>query len=742
MIKDLAIMLLTAGIVTVIFKRLNQPLVLGYILAGFLISPYMPWFFTVYDQAGIETWSEIGIIVLMFSLGLEFNLHKLAEVGLTGVITAFTEVAGMLLIGYIVGQALGWSVMDSVFLGGMLSMSSTTIIIKAFDELGLRKADFASLVFGTLVIEDIAGIFMMIVLSTVSVSSGISGLALAKHLGMLVLYLTVWLIAGIYLLPTLLNKAKAFMSDETLLIASLGVCFGMVLLAEALGFSSALGAFLAGSLLAGTTSAERIESLISGVKDLFGAVFFLSVGMMIEPAMIVKYIGPILLISLITVIGKLFCSSLGILFSGNSLENAVHCGCSLAQIGEFAFIIASLGLSLGAIAEYIYPIIISVSVITTLTTPFLIRSGDKIYRFTAKILPASLVSRLSGYSESGEQNFKSSSWGSYLQRYAKTGALYSVIMIGIIVIGKKLLLPLLMRLPLSGSLCTILCLAVIYFLLALFIRPMLDFNSAQYTALWLQSRRNRLPLIALSAMKVAFASVLIFIPMQSVAGISGAWIVAAVGLAVVLVSRSGWMATRYLSVEAKFLSNFNERKLQRQETSDSVEWLDEKLYVFTFQFCGSEKHLKALNWNPLYGVNVIRILHGKKQILMPSPGDRLHPGDLVTVIGEKSGIENLILGEKLSSDYDYPTLRAYTGAEDSDAELFSYALEIRKNSELSGKTIRDCGIRKNYDCMILGLQKNLLPIVSPDVNTILSPGDLVWILGTKETANRLVMDDL
>ena len=267
-------MLLTAGVVTVIFKKLNQPLVLGYILAGFLIGPYMPWFFTVADETSIKTWSEIGIIILMFSLGLEFNLHKLVKVGGTGVITAFTEVGGMLLLGYVTGQLLGWGVMDSIFLGGMLSMSSTTIIIKAFDELGVTKKNFAQLVFGTLVIEDIAGIFMMIILSTISVSQNISGGDLALKLGLLVLYLVLWLILGIYLLPTLLNKSVTFMNDETLLIVSLGICFGMVLLANALGFSSALGAFLAGSLLAGTIHAERVEHLTSGVKDLFGAVFF------------------------------------------------------------------------------------------------------------------------------------------------------------------------------------------------------------------------------------------------------------------------------------------------------------------------------------------------------------------------------------------------------------------------------------------------------------------------------------
>ena len=325
LITDLAVMLLTAGVVTILFRRFKQPLVLGYILAGFLVGPYMPYFFTVVDSVSIETWSEIGIIVLMFGLGLQFNLHKLASVGGTAVITALTEVLGMLVLGYLVGQAMGWPMMDSIFLGGMLSMSSTTIIIKAFDELGVRKEPFAELVFGTLVIEDIAGIFMMIILSTVSVSKNISGVALALQLGELVLYLALWLILGIYILPTFLQKARDFMNDETLLIVSLGICFGMVLLAEHLGFSSALGAFLAGSLLAGTIHAERVEHLTSGIKDLFGTIFFLSVGMMIDPAMIVKYALPILIITLVTIFGKLTISALGVLFSGQPLPLSAFC---------------------------------------------------------------------------------------------------------------------------------------------------------------------------------------------------------------------------------------------------------------------------------------------------------------------------------------------------------------------------------------------------------------------------------
>ena len=583
---------------------------MGYILAGFLIGPYMPFFFNVTDSASISTWSEIGIIILMFGLGLEFNLHKLVSVGGTAIITALTEVGGMLLFGYLVGQALGWGTMDSVFLGGMLSMSSTTIIIKAFDDLGVRKERFAQLVFGTLVIEDIAGIFMMIILSTISVGQGISGMALALKLGMLVLYLALWLILGIYLLPTLLNKASPLTSDETLLVVSLGLCFGMVLLADALGFSSALGAFLAGSLLAGTVHAERVEHLTGGVKDLFGAVFFISVGMMLDPAMVVKYIVPILVLTLVTIVGKLFFSSMGVLLSGQSLKNAVHCGCSLAQIGEFAFIIASLGLSLGVIADYIYPIIIAVSVITTLTTPFFIKHSDNIYAFVVKILPEKLTQKLERYTdEEQSEKEQDSDWSAFLSRYIRTVAVYGVIMAGIGIIGRYWLLPLLETALPSASASKAVTLAVIYLGMALFIRPMLDTRSPQYTVLWMKKRSFRLPLMALSGIRILLIALIAFIPLRNIAGIGSAWLLPVIVAALLLASRMGWLASAYLNVEARFLTNLNERQLQHFSDSGEYEqWLDEKLCVDSFSlpagFTGQS--LKDLGWGRRFGVNVIK----------------------------------------------------------------------------------------------------------------------------------------
>lgn len=745
LISDLAVILLTGGIVTVIFKKLNQPLVLGYILAGFLIGPYMPFFFNVTDSASISTWSEIGIIILMFGLGLEFNLHKLVSVGGTAIITALTEVGGMLLFGYLIGQALGWGTMDSVFLGGMLSMSSTTIIIKAFDDLGVQKERFAQLVFGTLVIEDIAGIFMMIILSTISVGQGISGMALALKLGMLVLYLALWLILGIYLLPTLLNKASPLMSDETLLVVSLGLCFGMVLLADALGFSSALGAFLAGSLLAGTVHAERVEHLTQGVKDLFGAVFFISVGMMLDPAMVVKYIVPILVLTLVTIVGKLFFSSMGVLLSGQSLKNAVHCGCSLAQIGEFAFIIASLGLSLGVIADYIYPIIIAVSVITTLTTPFFIKHSDNIYVFVVKLLPEKLTQKLERYTdEEQSEKEQDSDWSAFLSRYIRTVALYGVIMAGIGIIGRYWLLPLLETALPSASASKAVTLAVIYLGMALFIRPMLDTRSPQYTVLWMKKRSFRLPLMALSGIRILLIALIAFIPLRNIAGIGSAWLLPVIVAALLLASRMGWLASAYLNVEARFLTNLNERQLQHFSDSGEYEqWLDEKLCVDSFSlpagFTGQS--LKDLGWGRRFGVNVIKLVHGKRRKNMPAGNTALAAGDTIYVVGERENLRTLRLSLGLEESADAPTLREYIGSESkAEGGLYSYALHVDKGDSLDGRSIKDSGIRENYDCMILGLQRGNLPIVQPDVNMTIQDNDIVWLLGTRVMAGKVLRD--
>ena len=746
LIRDLAVILLTGGIVTVLFKKIHQPLVLGYILAGFLIGPYMPLFFDIADSESISTWSEIGIIILMFGLGLEFNLHKLVKVGGTGLITALTEVGGMLVLGYIAGQLMGWGVMDSVFLGGMLSMSSTTIIIKAFDDLGVRKEKFAELVFGTLVIEDIAGIFMMIILSTVSAGQNVSGAELALTLGSLVLYLALWLILGIYLLPTLLQKATPLMSDETLLVSSLGLCFGMVLLADALGFSSALGAFLAGSLLAGTVHAERVEHLTQGVKDLFGAVFFISVGMMIDPEIIVQYAVPIIILSLLTMVGKLIFSSLGVLMSGHALSTAVHCGCSLAQIGEFAFIIASLGLSLGVIADFIYPVIIAVSVITTLTTPMFIKNADKIYGFIARLLPDAVTEKLERYTDE-DQSTKTQNdgdWTKYLWRYARVTAFYGVIMAGISIMGRTLLLPALQRAMPGDAPARWICLGVIYLGIALFVRPMLDTRSAQFTALWVKKRGFRLPLMALAGLRVLLIAFIAFIPLQQLTGASSLWLIAVLAAAVLLCFRSDRFSSLYLRVEAQFLANLNERQLSKFSGGDEgIEWLDEQLAVDCLTASSEEdgKTLAQLGWGRRYGANVIHISRGRRQISMPSGDAALSAGDRLYIVGERDKLRALRLELDVEENADMPSLRSFiTGPDNADSGLYSYALAVEKVSSMAGRSIRSSGIREKYDCMILGLQRGNLPLAQPDVEMTIESGDIVWLLGTEKMAGKLLKE--
>ena len=747
LISDLAIMLLTGGVVTIIFKKINQPLVLGYIVAGFLIGPFMPLFFTVAEQAAIDTWSEIGIIILMFSLGLEFNLHKLTEVGGTAIVTALTEVAGMLFIGFFVGQVMGWGTMDSVFLGGMLSMSSTTIIIKSFDELGVRKESFATLVFGTLVIEDIAGIFMMIVLSTVSVSQSISGGELAVKLGLLVLYLALWLILGIYLLPTLLKKAADLMNDETLLIVSLGICFGMVLLADALGFSSALGAFLAGSLLAGTVHAERIEHLTGSVKDLFGAVFFMSVGMMLDPALVVKYIVPILIVTVVTIVGKLLMSSAGVLLSGQKLKSAVHCGCSLAQIGEFAFIIASLGQSLGVIGDYVYPIIISVSFLTTITTPFFIKSADKVYAVLVKLLPDAFVKKLDRYTdgENEAEKERDSDWAAFLKRWVKVTALYGVLMFGFTLLGRYAALPLLEKLPIGETLCKIITLVLVYGCILLFVRPMLDTRAPAYTLLWVEKKAYRLPLLGLNGLRILFVMLLLFLPLRMIAGVNSLWALPVLAAAVFVLSRLRFLDSAYFQVEARFLANLNERQLRRFEENGAVtEWLDQRLHVLCFTYpddAPDGETLMKLGWGHRYGVNAIKVIAGKKHHNMPSGAFALHRGDTVCIIGEAENLRSFRLGIGLPEGEDLPTLREFIRTEDDgENDLYSYAVPVEKGSPLAGSSIRESGLREHYDCMIVGLQRSGLPISQPDVNMRMAAGDLVWCLGSRSMAGKLVKD--
>ena len=510
LIADLALILICAGAMTLLFKRLKQPVVLGYIVAGFIASPNMPYMPSVTDLEGIHLWSEIGVIFLLFALGLEFSFRKILRMGAAPIIAACAIIMGMMLVGIFTGYAFGWSQMDCIYLGGMLAMSSTTIIFKAFDDMGLRQKRFAGLVLSVLIIEDILAIVLMVMLSTLAVSKEFEGTQMLMSILKLAFFLVLWFVVGIYLIPLLLKKTKSLMSDETLLITALALCFGMVVVASAVGFSAAFGAFIMGSIMAETVEAEKIEHLVTPVKDLFGAIFFVSVGMMVDVALIGQYIIPILCIIAAIMLGQTILSTGGFLLAGQPLKTAMQCSFSLTQIGEFAFILATLGTSLGVTSDFLYPIVVAVSVFTTFTTPYMIRLASPAYAFVAGVLPKRLQTKLeSNTSDEDETDTEAqySHWRAYLKQTALNVLIHNVICMALIALmlyfGKPYITSLLPQ-PwaniVTALLTVILCAPNLWMLMRSGSR------SDDAIALWNESRSARVKLIAFQLLRLILAA--------------------------------------------------------------------------------------------------------------------------------------------------------------------------------------------------------------------------------------------
>lgn len=440
LVSDLALILISAGVVTILFKLLKQPLVLGYIVAGFLVGPHLHIFPTVTDIAEVEVWSEIGIIFLLFALGLEFSFKKLFSVGSKAFVTALVEILSMIGVGVLLGFVMGWGVMESIFLGGMLAMSSTTIIIKAFEDMGLKKDPFVDLTMVVLIIQDIVAVVMMVLLSTAAASKQAAGKEMLMSIVKLLFFLILWFVIGIYLIPTFFRKAKKYINDETLLIISIGLCFLMVVIANNVGFSSALGAFVIGSILSETVESERIVHLTKGIKDLFGAVFFVSVGMMIDPVVLGQYWKLILSLVVITLLVKAIASSVAALIGGASLKVAIQTGFTLSQVGEFAFIIASVGVSLKVMPAHIYPVIIAASVITTFTTPYWIKMSSKVYGFLDARLSPAVKTKMDEYSLLGK-NSGGKSWKSIITFSLSRVLIFSIISFALLAVLFDYLFP-------------------------------------------------------------------------------------------------------------------------------------------------------------------------------------------------------------------------------------------------------------------------------------------------------------
>lgn len=754
LIRDLALILIVAGITTVIFKKINQPLVLGYVLAGFLTGSNFHMLPTIVDPANINIWGELGVIFIMFALGLEFSFHKIANIGGSAIVTASTIITAMIFIGYGVGNLMGWQKMDSIFLGGMIAMSSTMIILKAYEEYGLKNRKYAQLVLGTLILEDVAAIFMMIVLATIAVSKDISGFELSSEIAKMMLYLVLWLMLGIYMIPSLLKKADKYLKGETLLITALGLCLGMVVIANLMGFSSALGAFMAGSILAGTVKGEIIEEQITPIKDLFGAVFFVSVGMLVDPAMIVKYIVPIMILTLVTIFGQMTFSFIGVLLSGQSLKTAVGAGMSMVQIGEFSFIIASLGKTLGVTSDFLYPIVVSVSVITTFTTPLFIKNADNAYKFISKLLPTRTLKTLHKYtSENQTENEKDPDWKNFLHGYIPRTLITSLILLCIYLVGIQVLPGYILRYVDTETTAKVLSATIAI----IFMLPAINLMSYKcnniYLKLWLKNKANRLPLEAFKGVRILISMFFIMSAIRTVADIPGIFPAAVALIIVILTVKSDFMASKSIQIETRFIANFNQKILAQKKKESgmqgSYKWLDETLLVkeYVLKELIAQEPEKDLFFGNKLGVQIIKVIQGEKHINNPGSNVKLQNEDIIVALGKSHNLESydMILSKvaKYEESSDTVSLKDYTYRQifistDVENHLICMAVRINTDCEFYNKTIQSSGVKENYHGFIIGIERAAFHIVGPNKNTKLEDGDIIWILGTQFTADRLI----
>jgi CPA2 family monovalent cation:H+ antiporter-2 len=727
LITDLGLILAAAGVTTLLFKKINQPLVLGYILAGLLVGPHIHFFPTVTDNESIHIWAEIGVIFLLFSLGLEFSFKKLVKVGGSASITAIVEVVCMLLIGFVAGKAMGWSNMDSIFLGGILSVSSTTIIIRAFEELGVKHKKFAGLVFGVLIVEDLVAILLLVLLSTLAVSRQFAGADMFFSILKLCFFLVLWFIAGIFIVPTFLKATKKLMNDETMLVVSIALCLIMVMLAVKVGFSPALGAFIMGSILAETTQAEKIEHLTKSVKDLFAAIFFVSVGMLIDPGILVTYAVPILIITLATIVGKFLSSGLGALVSGQPLKTAVQTGMSLAQIGEFSFIIATLGLTLKVTSDFLYPIAVAVSAITTFTTPYLIKSSEPFFRFLERKMPAKWVEGLNRYSTSTAGITTMSDWKTLLKSYTFNTIIHSVILIALIFAASRYLQPFITSHIINGNKGNIISLAVSFicmapFLWALAIRRI---EKKAHSSLWLNKKYTRGPLVALEILRIALA---IFAVGFLIYQFYNTWIALTIALVLivsVMIIFRRRLQQFYDRIEHRFLYNLNAREEQNKQP-EILPW-DTHLTELTVspesKLVG--RSLVELAIREKYGVNIALIERGNKMIPTPARDERLYPNDKVMLIGTDDQLAAITELFKAQAEEQ---LESYFPKKD----MILQKIVITSLSPVFGQTIRDSGIREKTQGLVVGIERKGERILNPDSGLIFQHDDIVWIVGNNK----------
>ena len=747
LVQDLALILVVAGFVTLLFKKLKQPLVLGYIVAGFLVSPHMSYTMSVVDKDDIQTWADIGVIFLLFSLGLDFSIKKILKMGASPIIAACTIIFSMMVLGVIVGYSFGWKEMDCIFLGGMVAMSSTTIIYKAFSDMGLTQQGFASTVMSVLILEDILAIVMMVMLSTVASGNSPDGVQLLGSIMKIGFFLVLWFVVGLFAIPLFLRSVRKILNSETLLIVSLGFCCLMAVISTQVGFSAAFGAFVMGSILAETVEADKIIRLVDPVKNLFGAIFFVSVGMLVKPDVIVQYAIPILLLVITILVGQALFGTLGYLLGGQTLKNAMRCGFSMAQVGEFAFIIATLGKSLGVISEFLYPVVVAVSVITTFLTPYMIRAAEPCYNVLVKHLPKRWVRRLTHIqtNNAGESASTNNLWKVLMKKMILNTLIYGILSAAVIAIMFSAALPICRNLSIKWTGSHWIGNAVCGFLTILFIAPFLrsivmkQNHSEAFKALWTDRRINRLPLTATILARVLIALSFIFYICNYLTRFKNALMIAvAVGL-LILMLLSRWLKKRSITLERLFIQNLQSRDIEAQKQGKKKplfanHLIDRDIHIANLELPDDSlwagKTLYSLKLRNRFGVHISSILRGSKHINIPNGGTILFPGDKMQAIGNDEQLTKLSKAMKAELQ---PTI---TDIEKHEMKLRSFT--ISKTSPFIGKTLKDSGIRDEYNCMVVGVdegQKNLT-LITP--SRCLQAGDVLWVVGEEKDLERIL----
>ena len=747
LVQDLALILVVAGFVTLLFKKLKQPLVLGYIVAGFLVSPHMSYTMSVVDKDDIQTWADIGVIFLLFSLGLDFSIKKILKMGASPIIAACTIIFSMMVLGIIVGHSFGWKEMDCIFLGGMVAMSSTTIIYKAFSDMGLTQQGFASTVMSVLILEDILAIVMMVMLSTVASGNSPDGVQLLGSIMKIGFFLVLWFVVGLFAIPLFLRSVRKILNSETLLIVSLGFCCLMAVISTQVGFSAAFGAFVMGSILAETVEADKIIRLVDPVKNLFGAIFFVSVGMLVKPDVIVEYAIPILLLVITILVGQALFGTLGYLLGGQTLKNAMRCGFSMAQVGEFAFIIATLGKSLGVISEFLYPVVVAVSVITTFLTPYMIRAAEPCYNVLVKHLPKRWVRRLTHIqtNSAGESASTNNLWKVLMKKMIFNTLIYGILSAAVIAIMFSAALPICRNLSIKWTGSHWLGNAVCGFLTILFIAPFLrsivmkQNHSETFKELWTDRRINRLPLTATILARVLIALSFIFYVCNYLTRFKNALMIAvAVGL-LILMLLSRWLKKRSITLERLFIQNLQSRDIEAQKQGKKKplfanHLIDRDIHIANLELPDDSlwagKTLYSLRLRNRFGVHISSILRGSKHINIPNGGTILFPGDKLQAIGNDEQLTKLSKAMKAELQ---PTI---TDIEKHEMKLRSFT--ISKTSPFIGKNLKDSGIRDEYNCMVVGVdegQKNLT-LITP--SRCLQAGDVLWVVGEEKDLERIL----